>query len=152
MNPGIVACRLLLCALTLTLSSASLVSARVSDSGTTPQSGETPSSPKPATAPDDAWHVGITPYLWLAGMHGTVGAKGFEASVHASFSDIFSSLNIGLMGEVEARKKRVLVATDFMWMRLSDDKALPVNRVGLESVDVRGEAVSHDSHCRLPSS
>ena len=138
MNYGIVVRRLLLCALTLNLPLVTVASAQVSVSGTTPQSGETPSSPKPATAPDDTWHVGFTPYLWLAGMHGTVGAKGFEASVHASFSDIFSSLNIGLMGEVEARKKRVLVASDFMWMRLSDEKAPPVNGIGLiDSADVK---------------
>jgi hypothetical protein len=28
------------------------------------------------------WHFGISPYLWFAGVQGTVGALGHEASVH----------------------------------------------------------------------
>jgi hypothetical protein len=58
-------------------------------------------------------------------VHGTVGARGHTASVHASASDVLSKFNIGLMGSVEARKKRFLLPVDFMWIKLSDDKALP---------------------------
>jgi hypothetical protein len=73
----------------------------------------------------DGWHVGITPYLWFAGVDGTVGALGREASVHAGASDVLSKLNIGLMGAVEVRYKRVIIPVDFLWIKLSDDKALP---------------------------
>ena len=45
--------------------------------------------PKEAST-DEGWHVGITPYVWFAGVHGTTGALGHDASVHASFSDIFN--------------------------------------------------------------
>jgi hypothetical protein len=41
------------------------------------------------------------------------------------------------MGEVEARKKRVLLVTDVMWMRLSDEKGIPLNDVGIQSVDAK---------------
>jgi hypothetical protein len=78
----------------------------------------------PASA-DDNWHLAISPYLWFAGVHGDVGARGYTASVHASAADVLSKFNIGLMGAVEARKKRFLVPVDFMWIKLSDDKALP---------------------------
>ena len=51
----------------------------------------TPSAPSPvpqaaaATDPNnDVWHFAVAPYLWFAGMHGTVGARGYDASVHAS--------------------------------------------------------------------
>ena len=47
---------------------------------------------------DEGWHVGFTPYIWFAGIHGTVGAPNHDASVHATFGDIFNYLNIGLMG------------------------------------------------------
>ncbi len=90
--------------------------------------GQTPSAPVPQTsaaAPDDNWHFGITPYLWFAGVHGTVGALGREVSVHASASDVFSKFNIGFMGAFEARKKRIVLPLDFMWIKLSDDRALP---------------------------
>lgn len=74
---------------------------------------------------DDGWHVGITPYIWFAGVHGNVGALGREASVHASASDVFSNLNIGAMGALEARYKRIIIPVDFMWIKLSDNKGIP---------------------------
>jgi len=78
---------------------------------------------------NDGWHIAITPYIWFAGVHGTVGALGRDASVHASFGDIFDYLNIGAMGVLEPRYKRVLMPVDFMWMKLSDNHSLPVNVV-----------------------
>jgi len=83
------------------------------------------SAPQATAVDDDNWHLAISPYLWFAGVHGTVGALGHTASVHASASDVLSKFNIGLMGAVEARKKRFLLPVDFMWIKLSDDKALP---------------------------
>src|SRR5271169_5350665 len=79
------------------------------------QNGNTTSS-SGATAQDDGWHFQATPYLWFAGVHGAAGVDGHLTSIHASFGDILSNLNIGLMGEVEARRKRVLLSTDLMWM------------------------------------
>jgi hypothetical protein len=88
------------------------------------------SSPQPKEAdPDAGWHVGITPYIWFAGVHGTVGALGHEISVHASFGDIFDYLNIGVMATADVRYNRVLMPVDFLWMKLSDNKALPLTDV-----------------------
>jgi len=81
-----------------------------------------PDSPAPS---DNGWHVAVTPYLWFAGVHGTVGVRGHDASVHADASDVLSNFNIGFMGVVEPRYKRVLFPTDFMWIELTDNKALP---------------------------
>ena len=80
---------------------------------------------------DSGWHFAVTPYIWFAGIHGQTGALGREASVHADFTDIFNYLNIGAMGVFETRYKRVILPLDFMWMKLSDDKALPINVVAL---------------------
>jgi hypothetical protein len=96
-----------------------------------PSDMSTPAPQPKETNTDDGWHVAITPYLWFAGVHGTTGALGREASVHASFGDIFNYVNIGAMGVLEARYKRVLMPVDFMWMKLSDNKALPINVVAL---------------------
>src|SRR5260370_4438077 len=41
------------------------------------------------------------------------------------------------MGIVEARYNRVLMPLDFMWMKLSDDKSLPVNDAGVQSIKAK---------------
>jgi hypothetical protein len=86
-----------------------------------------PAQSQPATAsdPNDVWHFALAPYLWFAGMHGTVGARGYDASVHASFGDIFNYLNMGIMVAAEPRYKKFSAPVDFIWMKLSDDKSLP---------------------------
>lgn len=97
-----------------------------------------PASQDPVGLPDDKWHFGVTPYLWFAGTHGTAGFAGREASFHASFGDIFSYLNIGIMGAVEARKDRFVFPVDFLWMKLSDDKGFPESPLpGVQSIKVK---------------
>ena len=54
-----------------------------------------------------------------------IAQLGHTASVHASAGEVLSKFNIGLMVLVEARKKHFLLPVDFMWIKLSDDKALP---------------------------
>jgi hypothetical protein len=88
------------------------------------QTTTTPGSAAAKTTDDD-WHVNTNVYLWFAGMHGTVGAKGFDASVHASASDVLSKFNIGFMDATEFQKKRFVIPLDIMWVKLSDDKAIP---------------------------
>jgi len=74
----------------------------------------------------DGWHVDVVPYIWFAGVHGTAGVAGHDASIHADFSQVFNYLDLGAMGAVEARYNRILIPVDFMWIKLSDDKALPI--------------------------
>ncbi len=90
-----------------------------------------------ATASDDQWHLSVSPYLWFPGVHGTVGALGRRASFSASPSDLLSKFRFGLMGVVEARRHRVLVPIDLMWIRLKDDKALPFPGLGATSADLK---------------
>jgi hypothetical protein len=119
------------------------IPADVSDSGTVPTSVlgsqvANASSNKTIPGDDDRWHLAVSPYLWFAGVHGTVGALGRTASVHASASDVLSKFNIGLMGAAEARKKRLVIPIDFMWIKLSDDKALPeLNDPNISSIKVK---------------
>ncbi len=80
-------------------------------------------------SPDEGWHFAVTPYIWFAGIHGTTGALGHDASVHADFSEIFKYVNLGASGVFEARYKRVIMPVDFMWMKLSDHRSLPINEV-----------------------
>jgi hypothetical protein len=100
---------------------------------TTGSSGQTS-----APANEDAgWHLDLSPYLWFAGAHGTVGALGRDASIHASPGDLLSHFNIGLMGSAEVRHKRLLLNGDLLWIRISDSHALPAARLSAVSADVR---------------
>jgi hypothetical protein len=87
-----------------------------------PSAPPLPSPPQPS---DQGWHFSISPYLWLPGLHGTLGARGHDASVHASFSDIFSNFSFALMGAFDPRYNRIVMPLDFMWIRLTNDKASP---------------------------
>jgi hypothetical protein len=130
-----------ICLLTFVVSLALCVPAIAQDSAELSSSDQTGSSATPQTtvpASDDNWHFGISPYLWFAGVHGNVGARGFTASVHASAADVLSHFNIGLMGAVEARKKRFVAPVDYMWIKLSDDKAFPgLGDLGADSLKAK---------------
>ncbi|MGB2666603.1 MAG: hypothetical protein WAK48_21550 [Candidatus Acidiferrum sp.] len=93
--------------------------------------------PEAQASSDVGWHVGITPYIWFAGVHGTSGILGREASVHADFGDIFNYLNIGAMGVMDLRYNRVIMPVDFLWMKLSDNQGLPVNELGVNSINAK---------------
>ena len=74
------------------------------------------------------WHVDWVPfYLWFSGLKGNLGAEGNVVPVDATFSDIFSQLNIGFMSVLDVRRKRFGVLTDLVFISLSSDqKATPV--------------------------
>lgn len=102
---------------------------------------QTPAVPAPATD-DNGSHFSVSPYLWFAGAHGTVGGPNRSVSIHASPGDLLSHFDIGLMGAAEYRYDRYLLTGDLMWIRLSDSKALPFPALGAISADARvGELV-----------
>lgn len=102
-------------------------------------SGAAPAAPTPPipAAEDAGGHFSVTPYLWFAGVRGTVGALGRNASVHVSDGDLLSHFDVGLMGAAEARYDRVVINGDLLWIRVSDGKALPFTGLGAVSADVR---------------
>ena len=106
-----------------------------------PTAGD-PSAPTPSqaakTGEDDAWHFSVSPYLWFPGVHGTVGANGRTVGIHASAGDLLSHFRFGLMGTVEARRKRLLLPLDMMWVRLGDDKALPFPNLMAATANMKG--------------
>ena len=89
-----------------------------------PQTTAKPPAPTEAAPLDDKWHIDIDSYLWFAGVHGTIGALGRDVSVHASAGDVLSHFNIGFMEAGQARYNRIVVPFDFLWIKLSDDKAI----------------------------
>jgi len=97
------------------------IAAAQSQSTITPQ--ERTDTPDPS---DQGWHVDVVPYLWFPGINGTVGALDHESSVHVTARDVLSNFNFGLMGAVETRYNRIIIPVDFMWVRLKDDKGIPI--------------------------
>src|SRR4051812_1591416 len=74
------------------------------------------------SATDDGWHFAFAPYLYATGISGTIGARGRTIQIDSSFGDVWKKLDLGLMGTVEARKNKLLVFTDIIWVKLSDER------------------------------
>lgn len=72
------------------------------------------------TIDDSQWHYRVTPYAWGAGLDGTVGKFGRRADVDKSFSDVFKDLDAGAMAAFEARRGRLGLLADFMYVSLSE--------------------------------
>jgi hypothetical protein len=105
-----------------------------------PPTADTASGPPQAgpAGPDNAWHFAVSPYLWFPGVHGTaVGPGGRGESFRASPGDLLSNFRFGLMGAVEARRKRVVLSGDLMWIRLEADKAIPFPGLGATSAQIK---------------
>src|SRR5262249_46606566 len=100
-----------------------------------------PPNPSNSSAPgeDANWHVSASPYLWFPGMHGTVGLRGQDAKVSASAGDLLSHFRFGLMGAAELRRKRLVTSVDIMWVRLGDDKSVPIEEVGMITADMKAQ-------------
>ena len=82
-----------------------------------------------AQAAPDGWRVTVAPYLMAAGMNGTAGIGLLQSDVDMSASDVFSNLQFGFMGYVEATKGKWGVGADIIWMALgtTTQKPLPAN-------------------------
>lgn len=68
--------------------------------------------------PSDEWEFMFAPYLWIAGIGGTLGVGDITTEVDASFSDILDSFSFGFMGVFEARKNRFMLITDLLYISL----------------------------------
>ena len=66
----------------------------------------------------------FTPYLFLAGVSGDVGAKGLNTTVDASAGDLLSHFQFGFMGGFEAHRKKLIFPSDLMYISLDDSKDL----------------------------
>jgi len=107
--------------------------------GQPPGADTTSGSPQAnPTGPDNAWHFAVSPYLWFPGVHGTaVGSRGRGLSFRASPSDLLSNFRFGLMGALEARRKRIVLSGDLIWIRLEADRAVPFPGLGATSAQIK---------------
>jgi hypothetical protein len=76
----------------------------------------------PANAQNTSFKYQFTPYFWLSGLDGTIGARNHTAEVDASFSDILDHLDFGLMGAFDARVGRWRLFTDILYIDMSGQR------------------------------
>jgi outer membrane protein OmpA-like peptidoglycan-associated protein len=110
----------------------------VEDSASTAAAPDPPPPPQlaaPAGA-DDSWRGAVSIYGWFPGTHGTVGILGHDAGVHAPFSDVFRFLKGVIPIAVEVNKGRFVMPFDFFWVKLGDDRALPLTDLGQTSINL----------------
>lgn len=74
----------------------------------------------------DNWRVTAAPYLWMAGIKSSMSfsphigsASTIDADVDVRFSELLQRLHVGFMGAAEARRGKVSVQTDVIYMSLS---------------------------------
>lgn len=103
------------------------------DAPADPQAGSPSQTSTNATAhvvddtSDSKWHIYSLSYLYLPGVHGEVGVLGYDTGFKASIGDLLSKFRFGLMGTFIPAYNRWSFPTDFIWIRLKDDKTLAFN-------------------------
>ncbi len=99
-----------------------------------PYQGPGPVSQYPTGSTSGGWRVGISVYGWFPGVHGTVGARGHNASIHVPFSDVFHNLEGIIPIAVEADKGRFLMPIDYLWMKMGVNNGIPLNDFNQTSI------------------
>jgi hypothetical protein len=96
--------------------------------------------PKPnrrgKSSSDSGWHFAVAPYLFAAGISGTVAARGQSLNVDSSFGNIWSHLDAGFMTAFEARHRRFIIGADLIWVKLSAERDTPGGLFGTAKVGV----------------
>lgn len=90
------------------------------------------------TSADDGWVFTASPYLWFPGVHGTAARpNGRGLSFRASPGDLLSNFRFGLMGAVEASRRRLVITGDLLWVRFEDEKSIPLPGLGATSATIK---------------
>lgn len=86
----------------------------------------------PRAVAEDDIRYRLMPYLWTAGMDVEMGRPGNTTNVDVSFSDYVDVIDLGAAFTFEARGDRWLIATNFLWVQLSEDFDLPTGTTEAE--------------------
>ena len=88
-------------------------------------SSDTASASKKRSASSSGWRFAFTPYLFMTGLSGTIGAEGRTSDINLRFRDVLKHFDLGIMGTFAARKGRFAIFSDFMWIKLSEKQDTP---------------------------
>ena len=70
------------------------------------------------------WDFAIAPYLWAAGMDGSIGIANIEQDVDVGFSDIIDNLDLAFMGHFDMRNERWVLVSDLVFVDLEHEEDL----------------------------
>jgi len=72
---------------------------------------------------DAGWQFGVTPYLWMSGMSGTVSIGALSTDVDSSFRDILENLEGAIFVDATARNGRWGLIGDLVYVNLGSASA-----------------------------
>jgi hypothetical protein len=73
-----------------------------------------------AQSDSGGWEYTVAPYLWAAGMDGSLTVAAIEADVDVPFDTIIENLDLALMGHFEMRNLRWVLSSDLIYVNLED--------------------------------
>ncbi len=82
------------------------------------------------------WEFAVAPYLFLSGISGTVGADGRTLPIDLSVGDVLSHFKAGFMGTFEARRGRLVIVNDLIWVKLTQENVTPGSLYDTSKVSV----------------
>ncbi len=99
-------------------------------------------APRPSPAEDSDWQFSVSPYLWMAGVQGTV--QQFDSPptrLKSDFGQIFNELDVAFMGIIEARRGRYSLFADMAYTKTSVKDSTPKGILA-EKIGVTSQAFS----------
>jgi hypothetical protein len=85
------------------------------------------------SAQAEGWSFAVTPYLWISGIDSTIPTRFGPVDTSASFGDIINNLDFAAMGTLEARKGRLGVSLDSIYLAVSTEGEPPLGVAFTES-------------------
>jgi len=82
-----------------------------------------------AQSSSNEWEFAIAPYLWVAGMDGTMSIANQDLEIDVPFSDIIDNLDLALMGHFDMRNDRWVLMSDLIFVDLEDKQDLDYGTV-----------------------
>ncbi len=89
-----------------------------------------------ASSGKSKWEFELIPYLWMVNINGDVTVGDFSSHAKMSFGEIFSDLEFGGQGYLEARNDKWGLFLDATYVNLSTEEHTVGPRVGPINVDV----------------
>lgn len=80
--------------------------------------------PRAAAQSGSSWEYALAPYLWAAGMDGTVRIEDLQQEADVPFSDIIEDLEFAFMGHFEMQNERWALSSDLVFVDLEDQQDL----------------------------
>ncbi len=77
-----------------------------------------------AQSSSNDWQFAVAPYLWAAGMDGTMTIANLEQDIDVPFSTIIENLDLALMGHFDMRNERWVLSSDLIFVDLEHSEDL----------------------------